>query len=111
LGGSYNSQELKGGTIKKQNIIDSFLLFMQWQERPFKDWCVGISQDARTRLSNGHGVIGGDVWTAEAANNSAEAREIETYFIKERGTDGGQGGGDPTATEVYLYLKNSHTQP
>ncbi|MBI5068689.1 MAG: hypothetical protein HZB56_10655 [Deltaproteobacteria bacterium] len=73
---------------------------------------VGISKDARIRLFNGHGVSEArDSWILRQADSSEAAREVEEYFLKVLGADGGPGGGDDSADFVYAYRKAAHTNP
>ena len=75
-------------------------------------WYVGVTKDARNRLFSEHGVREkGDWWIFRAAESSEIAREIEAYFVRDLGTDGGRGGGDITADTVYAYKKTPHTDP
>lgn len=77
----------------------------------YSAWYVGVSEDARDRLFNGHGVHeNGDAWILRTAQTSSIARTIEQHFL-DLGTDGGPGGGDDNAKSVYAYKKNSHTRP
>ena len=95
------------GEIKK-DILD----YLKKCGGRFSDWYVGISQDARDRLFNGHDVHEhGDSWIYRQAYSSDAARRVEAYFVNDLGTDGGTGGGDKNADFVYAYKKNGHTQP
>ena len=78
----------------------------------YSSWYVGIADNPRERLFDGHGVKEeGDLWIYRTAESSTEARRIEKYFVEQLGTDGGTGGGDEKTKAVYAYLKNSHTSP
>jgi len=78
----------------------------------YRAWYVGVSKDPRDRLFNGHGVHEqGDWWIYRQAYSSAAARRVEAYFVQQRGTDGGSGGGDEDADYVYAYKKAAHTRP
>lgn len=78
----------------------------------YSSWYVGISEDPKDRLFNGHNVDKeSDYWIYRTATSSEAARRIEQYFVEILGTDGGAGGGDEDAKAVYAYKKNSHTNP
>ena len=94
----------------KKEIIDAIESYIQKGGGGYDAWYVGISNDARYRLFNGHGVREeGDYWIYKQAGSSEIARDIESYFVYTRGTDGGTGGGDETADMVYAYKKSAHT--
>lgn len=96
----------------KQQIIDDIKAHIRKGGGAYKDWYVGISKDARSRLFDGHNVREkGDWWIYRAASSSKIAREIEAYFVNTLGTDGGTGGGGADARQVYAYKKASHTDP
>lgn len=74
----------------------------------YADWYVGIATDARDRLFNDHNVSEkNDAWIIISAQSSAAAREIEEYFIRILGADGGTGGGSTSTTIVYAYKKTA----
>lgn len=76
-----------------------------------KDWYVGITSDGKQRLFNEHSVNeNSDNWIFAPADTNVIARSVEKYFL-DRGCDGGTGGGDYTSKTVYVYKKNSHTNP
>ncbi len=78
----------------------------------YSAWYVGISKNARDRLFNDHAVDENtDAWIYRSAANTDVARRIETYFVDVLGTDGGPGGGDDDADQVYAYKKKAHTNP
>lgn len=93
-----------------QEIVNDIVAHMQKGGGAYRDWYVGISKDARARLSN-HGVREGDWWIFCQATSSANARAVEKYFLESVGTDGGPGGGDDSADQVYAYKKARHTRP
>jgi hypothetical protein len=101
-----------GMAESKQEIINAFEEYIQKGGGGYKSWYVGISSNARDRLFNQHKVREeGDWWIYKTATSSQVAREIESYFVGIRGTDGGLGGGDENADMVYAYRKAAHTNP
>ena len=96
----------------KQEIINDISAHIQKSGGGYRAWYVGISKNARDRLFSSHKVREeNDWWIYRQAGSSQVAREIENYFVNSLGTDGGTGGGDVTADEVYAYKKASHTDP
>ena len=93
----------------KDEIIQEILSHMDECGGFKKNWYVGISQDAKDRLINGHGVT--DAYIYREAESASVAREVEQYFIDQVGTDGGPGGGDESSNQVYAYKKKAHTNP
>jgi hypothetical protein len=77
----------------------------------YSKWYVGITNDINRRLFQEHGVnkdsdCGG--WCE--ANSKADAQTVEEYFLN-AGMDGDTGGGNDDSTYVYVFRKNSHTDP
>ena len=96
----------------KQGIIKRINAHIRQYGDSFRQWYVGISKDARSRLFSGHNVDeGGDPWIYDTAFSSQEARDVENYFVNSLGTDGGTGGGDYTSNQVYAYRRAVHTVP
>lgn len=95
----------------KQEIIKDIKDHIGKESGPFLTWYIGISKDARARLTQ-HGVPEKDAWFIyRKAESVTIARDIEEYFVKTLGTDGGSGGGDETADMVYAYKKGPGTKP
>lgn len=98
--------------MSKEQIIKDISDYIKKNEGFPKEWYVGISQDARKRLFEDHWVDEmKHLWVYRKADTNKKAREIEDYFLNKVGTDGGPGGGDTSAKTVYVYKKNSHTNP
>lgn len=94
----------------EQEIKAKITDYMQKGGTP-SSWYVGVASDPKSRLFSDHGVQEkGDLWIYEPADSEAAARNIESYFIKTLGTDGGPGGGT-NPRYVYAYEKNAHTKP
>jgi len=74
----------------------------------FCDWYVGITEDIQERLYGCHNVK--DTCITVKAPSIEFARIIEKYFIEERKTDGGTGGGNYGNIYVYAYKKQNHTK-
>jgi len=71
-------------------------------------WYVGISEEPKIRLFEGHNVDKNNPWIFRSAFSSEIARRIEKYFLA-LGADGGDGGGDADAIYIYAYKKDSQT--
>jgi len=97
---------------EKQVIINEVNTHIQKEGSGYKTWYVGISRDPRKRLFNDHNVSEKNSWWIwREATSSTVAREIESYFVDNLGTDGGTGGGDYSSKFVYAYKKASTTNP
>jgi hypothetical protein len=98
--------------MNKEEIIEKISEHIKTRGGVPHDWYVGISQNPERRLPVNHKVdMGKDKWIYIPTNSDQEAREIEDYFVKRIGTDGGPGGGDDGAKMVYAYKKARHTEP
>lgn len=99
-------------TKSKQEIIDEIKAHIQKEGSGYRSWYVGISEDARDRLFNGHGVPKENAWWIFREVSSASvACEGEEYFVNTLGTDGAPGGGSDKSNQVYAYKKTSVTNP
>ena len=78
----------------------------------FGSWYVGIAAVPRDRLFKDHQVKKeSNLWIFRKAMSSTAARSIEKYFIEQKGTKGGSGGGDNSTHFVYAYKTMDYTQP
>lgn len=92
------------------SIINAIESYIAKNSNDYRIWYVGIAKDPDTRLFNDHNVQRNmDAWTYCPADSDAVARQVEKFFIEQRGTDGGPGGGDESSTSVYAYRKQPHT--
>ena len=95
----------------KQEIIVDIKAHISDCGGSYSDWYVGITEDAKRRVFEGHGIEKGkDPYIWRTAVSSKVAREIEKHFL-DLGCDGGTGGGDADAEIVYSYKKSSRTDP
>ena len=96
---------------EKQEIITDIKAHVKDRGGSYSAWYVGITEDAKRRVFDEHGVEEGkDLYIWRTAVSSTVAREIEEYFL-DLGCDGGTGGGDADAEIVYAYKKSSRTDP
>ena len=94
-----------------EDIIDEIEGHIENRGGAFSSWYVGIAADARDRLFNDHSVEEeADKWIIRKATSSSVARTVEKYFIEEKGTKGGPGGGDENSKFVYAYKIQRHTR-
>ena len=78
----------------KQQIIRDIEAYVARCGGAYSTWYVGIASDVRRRLFTDHKVKEqGDRWIFEQCSSSTVAREIEQYFIRQKGADGGAGDG------------------
>ena len=95
----------------KQEIISKIDGHIKSRGGPYSSWYVGITEDAKRRVFQEHGVDKDkDFYIWLTASSSAIARDVESHFLDE-GCDGGTGGGDDDADIVYAYKKSSRTDP
>ncbi len=97
--------------MEKQDIINLFLVFMQWSEQPFRNWYVGVTQNLKQRLAQHSISIGEGHYFHETASSSQDAREIEKTLIEKYGLSGSPGGGDEDARIVYIFRMTPSTNP
>ena len=92
-------------------IINEIEQFMSKFGGYYSDWYVGIATNPKDRLFNDHNVNEqNDVWIFRTADTDDIARSIEQYFLTQRETDGGPGGGSNSSKVVYAYKKTPVTQ-
>jgi hypothetical protein len=99
--------------VKPQwSIIHEIDAYIEGAGGEHEEWYVGVASDAEDRLFDDHNVKEkGDQWIFRQCMSSADARDIESHFVIEMGTDGGTGGGDESTDMVYAYRKAAHTEP
>jgi hypothetical protein len=96
----------------KRSIIHEIDAYIEGAGGEYSEWYVSIASDAEDRLFGGHNVKEkGDQWIFRQCISSADARDIESHFVIEMGTDGGTGEGGESSVMVYAYRKNEHTEP
>ena len=96
----------------KQEIINDIKEHIGKEGGGYQSWYVGISEDARDRLFNGHSVPEKEAWwITRAASSASVAREVEEHFVNTLKTGGGPGGGSDKSNQVYAYKKTSVTNP
>ena len=94
---------------KKQIINDITNYLTQCGIKTWNEVYVGIAEDPRDRLFNGHRVNKeSGIYIACEAFSSQDAREVEKTLLAQ-GADGGPGGGDDDTTCVYAYKKTPYT--
>ena len=90
--------------MAKEQIINEFEEHHKKEGSPWSDWYVGITADINDRLFGFHKVPRENHWRIhKEAYSDAVAREIESYFLEERGAKGGPGGGGEDSRFVYDY--------
>ena len=95
----------------KQEIIVEIDAHINNYGRSYSDWYVGITEDAKRRVFDEHGVVKRkDPYIWRTAVSSTAARDVEKHFLN-LGCDGSGGGGDEDADIVYAYKKSSRTNP
>ncbi|HCV43623.1 MAG TPA: hypothetical protein DGH68_09075 [Bacteroidetes bacterium] len=96
----------------KQEIITEIKSYISTRGGEFSSWFVGVTNDATARLLHQHKVDQRkDSWVFRTADSAATAKEIEDYFVKVLGAEGGASTGTETADKVYAYKKSERTIP
>ena len=84
--------------LKQRNVSD------------YSDCYIGITNDAKRRLFDGHNVNREKgIWIYCQGDSDKVARDVEQYFLA-KGCKGGSGGGDDKSTFVYCYKITSTTE-
>lgn len=95
----------------KTDIIREIDGYIQKENSSYSNWYVGIAKDPRDRLFNDHNVSEHAGWWIYCeAYSDTSAREVESFFLDHKGTQGGPGGGDQNSRFVYAYRITSTTK-
>lgn len=73
----------------------------------YKDWYVGIARNGQDRLA-AHNVQN-EPWATYRTTHEQIARDVEAFFIDQRGTQGGKSGGDSRTRTVYAFRISATT--
>ncbi len=77
----------------------------------YSRWYVGIAADPKQRLFSDHNVSKENAWWIyREAFTDDDAREVEKFFLEQKGTQGGPGGGDKDTRFVYAYRITNTTR-
>lgn len=97
--------------MTKERIIQEIDSYIQKVGGSYHNWYVGIAKDPRSRLFNDHNVSEQyGSWIFCEAFSDASAREVESFFLEQKGTQGGPGGGDEDTRFVYAYRITNTTK-
>ena len=100
-------------TNSENQITQEICDYINTEGGPKKGWYVGIAENPKDRLANGHGVgvqkETSDWWIYRDAGSATAARRIEAYFIDVVGTAGGSSGGSSASRYVYAYKMTLQT--
>ncbi|MBM2841063.1 MAG: hypothetical protein HW412_1591, partial [Bacteroidetes bacterium] len=78
----------------------------------FREWYVGVSDDATNKLIARHNVNQQlDKWFFRTSPSPAIAKEVEYYFVKILSAQGSPEGSTETGNMVYAYKKSARTNP
>ena len=96
----------------KDEIIQYIYEYINEKGGSYNTWYVGTCHDAYDKLFFGHKVKQkGNAWFYIRAMSPKVAGEIEDYFVKTIGTDGGGIDQGKSADIVYTYKKVTYTDP
>lgn len=76
----------------------------------YKSWYSGITNDPQDRRIQHNIAVNDPTWFYYDAGSEAAARNMEDRFHN-LGCDGAPGGGDGSSRYVYVYKKNSSSNP
>jgi len=94
-------------TQEAKNAINNYILGNGGE---YSKWYVGITSNPEERLFSEHNVTkNNSAWIYCPCLSSISARNVESYFLKERRALGGGGGGDDDSIYVYAYKVASYT--
>lgn len=94
----------------KEKIIQDIDGHIKKEGSSYNNWYVGIAKDPNDRLFNDHNVQKENAWWIfRNALSDTIAREIETFFLEKKGTQGGSGGGSKDTCFVYAYRITNNT--
>jgi len=92
--------------------IQELLEFMAPFRASMSEWYVGTTHEPYRRIFNDHRVPPDyKAHTCLVVESADTARAIESFFLENVKTDGGQGGGDENSRFVYAFLKTNGTYP
>jgi len=95
--------------MTNKEIVDDMKSHADQEGSGYSNWYCGIAANPGRRLFNDHNVPAGENkawWITRNASNEQDARDTESYLMREK-FDGGGGGGDNTTIHVYAYKKIS----
>lgn len=97
---------------KEEDIKRAISSYMTRVGGSARSWYVGITDDPARRLFNGHNVHEPTgKYISRKAYSAEVARRVEKHLVREKGADGGKGGGDENTVHVYAYRKTTNTNP
>jgi hypothetical protein len=92
-------------------IVMEMQEFIQREGGHPKIWCIGITNDPRRRLFDGHQVhYQDDAWIYRIATSEGEALHVQAYFL-EFGLNDVRGDLRSGYRMVYAYRKSINTKP
>ncbi|MBR4681923.1 MAG: hypothetical protein IKP06_01275 [Elusimicrobiaceae bacterium] len=95
----------------KSEIIQEIDDHIKKEGSGYPRWYVGITADPEQRLFSDHNVSKENAWWIyREAFTDNDAREVEKFFLEQKGTQGGPGGGDTDSRFVYAYRITSTTR-
>ncbi len=84
--------------------------YMSKFEGDYTDWYVGIAKDLDEELFKSHRVEENGVWISFGADTDEIAKKVESYLLDKK-TDGNPVKLEEDVRIVYVYKKNSQTNP
>ena len=94
-----------------QTVFNEIVAFIKQQNQIYSELYCGIAADWEDRLFNEHHVPKKNHFrTTRRCYNNKDARAVEKA-LHDKGCDGAPGGGDEATVYVYVYRKDTMTNP
>ena len=93
-----------------QTVVKRLETYMSKFEGDYSDWYIGITKDLEEGLFQLHKVEENGIWISFGADTDEVAKKVEKYFLDKK-TDGNPKDLEENTRIVYVYKKNSNTNP
>jgi len=93
-----------------KTVIKRIETYMSKFDGDYSDWYVGITKDLDEELFKLHRVEENGIWISFGADTDEIAKKIEGYLLDKK-TDGNPVKLEEDVRIVYVYKKNSQTNP
>ena len=91
-------------------VIKRIETYMSKFDGDYSDWYVGITKDIDEELFKLHKVDENGIWISFGADTDEIAKKVEGYLLDKK-TDGNPTELEENVRIVYVYKKNSQTNP
>ncbi len=88
----------------KSTIIQEITASVRKTNTSFSSWRIGLTHDPADRKTYWKEIKNIGCWTQWTPESLADAQDIESHFINEKGMKGGTGGDLSASYTVYVYI-------